>query len=423
MSEHSSLSPSSAHRWLICPASVSASAAYPNTDSAASLKGTGIHALAAEMVPGLLHWPTGTGDLKTLVQKYAGGVCPETQQVRTAEWVEIARDYGLYVRECYQTCTGEPIAECEVRLNTSTVLDQDDQSGTADYVIADIEGGELHVIDLKSGSGVQVRAEQNAQLMLYGLAALDDAEEMLGVSFDRLTLHIAQPPRDYYGVWSLVAHGAETGHWRAKFRDAARAALSDDPPFAPDEAACRWCPHKANCQALQDAVAEFVTDAVPPSKPDDFADIVEPDEGTADTRLAQLFAAAPLVEGWLRAVRNETQARLMDGKAVPGFKLVQARQGARAWTDADAADEVMSQSNRVKRAVRYKQTLISPTQAEKAFKAGDIGRRTWQELQPLITRPDGSITVAPEEDSRPAYDPTTSPEDFDNLTDEGAENE
>ena len=47
MSQHALLSPSSAHRWLACPASVAASAGLQDTPSEHAVVGTVAHDIAA----------------------------------------------------------------------------------------------------------------------------------------------------------------------------------------------------------------------------------------------------------------------------------------------------------------------------------------------------------------------------------------
>lgn len=60
--------------------------------------------------------------------------------------------------------------------------------------------------------------------------------------------------------------------------------------------------------------------------------------------------------------------------------------------------------------------LISPTTAEKLYKAGAIGPRQWPRLQELITQAEGKPHVAPESDSRPALVVTPVVEEFADLT-------
>lgn len=122
---------------------------------------------------------------------------------------------------------------------------------------------------------------------------------------------------------------------------------------------------------------------------------------TDDGRLAVLMESVDLVEGWCKAVRAETERRLLAGTAVPGYKLVQGRQGNRAFADAVAAEALMK-TFRLKREEMYDFVLISPTSAEKLAADGIIGKKQWPKLQEMIRRSDGKPSVAPASDKRPA---------------------
>ena len=61
----------------------------------------------------------------------------------------------------------------------------------------------------------------------------------------------------------------------------------------------------------------------------------------------------------------------------------------------------------------YDLSLISPTTAEKLAGAGTIGPRQWKKVIPLITRSEGSPSVAPESDKRPALVVGGNTDDFD----------
>jgi hypothetical protein len=69
---------------------------------------------------------------------------------------------------------------------------------------------------------------------------------------------------------------------------------------------------------------------------------------------------------------------------------------------------------RLKQDEMYSFTLISPTAAEKLL-AKESPKR-WAKLQPLITRSEGSITVAPVSDNRPAIEVKPVADDFTDLT-------
>lgn len=128
----------------------------------------------------------------------------------------------------------------------------------------------------------------------------------------------------------------------------------------------------------------------------------EPGIGAADDgHLAVLMESVDLVEGWCKAVRAEVERRLLAGTAVPGYKLVQGRQGNRAFADAVAAEALMK-TFRLKREEMYDFVLISPTSAEKLAAEGIIGKKQWPKLQEMIRRSDGKPSVAPASDKRPA---------------------
>lgn len=132
---------------------------------------------------------------------------------------------------------------------------------------------------------------------------------------------------------------------------------------------------------------------------------------TDDGHLAVLMESVDLVEGWCKAVRAEVERRLLAGMVVPGYKLVQGRQGNRAFADEAAAESLMK-TFRLKREEMYDFVLISPTSAEKLAAEGIIGKKQWPKLQEMIRRSDGKPSVAPASDKRPALDIGKVEDDF-----------
>ena len=57
--------------------------------------------------------------------------------------------------------------------------------------------------------------------------------------------------------------------------------------------------------------------------------------------------------------------------------------------------------------VLFKEKLISPAQAEVLMKDRATQQKSWDRFATLIRRPEGSLTLAPETDERPAIDPAT----------------
>lgn len=140
-----------------------------------------------------------------------------------------------------------------------------------------------------------------------------------------------------------------------------------------------------------------------------------------DDHLAICMDSVDLVEGWCKAVRAEAERRLLAGTAVPGWKLVQGKQGNRGWIDEEEAAKTLK-SMRLKNDVMYDWKLISPTTAEKLNAEGKIGEKQWAKLQNLISRSDGKPSVAPATDKRPASVIGKVEDEFDTLDDAGEDN-
>ena len=122
----------------------------------------------------------------------------------------------------------------------------------------------------------------------------------------------------------------------------------------------------------------------------------------------------PLMEERVKAVRAAVEGALVKGEAVPGYKLVQGRKGARAWSDEAAAEALLRQKFRLKVEEAYNLKLISPTQAEKVL--GEQPKR-WAQLEKLIIQSEGKPSVAPESDKRPAISVAPNADGMEEITD------
>lgn len=136
----------------------------------------------------------------------------------------------------------------------------------------------------------------------------------------------------------------------------------------------------------------------------------------SDEQLGLLMESIDLLEGFPKALRAETERRMLAGGEVPGFKLVKGREGIRKFADAAEA-EAMMKSMRLKQDVMYDWALISPTTAEKLHADGIIGKKQWPKLQALIVRSEAGLSVAPAADKRPAVAITPVADDFEALPD------
>ncbi len=276
----------------------------------------------------------------------------------------------------------------EQRIDFSSVIGVPDQFGTGDAVIIADDGSWIEIVDLKFGKGVPVYAENNEQLQIYAVGKLAELEGF-GATFERVIITIHQPRLDHVDSWEVE----DIDGFKARLRAAAQACLQDERPYVPGKKQCQWCSKKATCPALTQKVQDDVGAL--------FEDLTaEPVIDTGDEALARAMDAVDLIEEWCKAVRAATEKALFDGRDIPGYKLVNGKRGARAWSDEEQAEKLLREKFRLTIEQAYNLKLISPTQAEKVLKESP---RRWAQLEPLITQSPGKPSVAPASDKRPAY--------------------
>lgn len=360
---HALLSASSAHRWLACPPSAVAAEGYKNEGTEYTREGTRAHEVA--------EWVASGASKNTNLQKgLDDGVTPEM--------VEYARGYADYIQE--QTKGSDAVVLLEQRVDLSPWVPGG--FGTCDCLI--LQGRTMTVIDYKYGVGVPVSAQDNPQMMLYALGALND----YGIAYDvdTVEMHIYQPRIN--NISAATISTADLLAWADKVvKPAAALAAKGKGEYKAGEH-CRFCPHAGRCRALTKTCTEFVnTHGMRVSVP-----VLAPHE------VAEVLQMEPLVSLWIKRVKDQALSTMMAGGEVPGYKVVEGR-GSRGWTDEFKVADTL-------RAAGYSMgditetTLLSVAKMEKA-----LGKKKVAELlDALIERKPGPPTVAPESDKRPVYD-------------------
>lgn len=278
-----------------------------------------------------------------------------------------------------------PVLLVEQRVDASEYVDS--CFGTADMVI--ITDKVAHVIDLKLGKGVEVHAEENPQLMIYGLGVLNMAEALYDIETVRMT--IFQPRLGNSSTWSVSPEYLK--RWGEEvLRPAGAQALMGAGDFSAGTW-CRFCRARNQCRAraesfLEMAKMEFQQPAL-----------------LSDEEVAAVIAKADELSKWAADVYAFAQDEaILHGKQWPGYKVVEGRSARRYASD----EEVIQAATAAGYTDIYKRSLIGVTEMERL-----MGKDNFRAIiGPLVVKPKGKLTLVPESDKRQAITNDTAQEDF-----------
>lgn len=372
---HAKLSASGSSRWLNCPGSIRLERDFPDTTSVFAEEGTRAHEMAEmklnDYLLGCFIPGTADGEMDYYTDNYV-----DTVAERYTEALSHTKDAQLLL---------------EQRLDFSEWVPEG--FGTGDVAI--IADGTMEVIDLKYGKGVKEDADNNPQLRLYGLGAVN----AFGYLYDiqRIRMTIIQPRLDHVSTEELTVD--ELLQWGEEIvKPKAQLAASGEGECHAGEH-CRFCKARNICKALAEYNLELIGE----------------DFSSADTlsneELAEILSRAKSIQNWITDIIGYTlnQAVSHDAK-YPGYKLVEGV-SRRKYSDEAEVVKALEENGFQEDKYFKPRALVGITEMEKL-----VGKKNLPIiLGDLVIKPPGSPTLVPVSDKRPELSSIASAEaDFEN---------
>ena len=367
---HAVLSASSSERWIHCPPSARLCETYDDVSSEYAAEGTDAHALCEYRL------------------KVSLGL-PAEDPIENLSWYnpemeECAEAYASYVLELVEAAKqsgSTPTVLIEQRVDFSRWVEEG--FGTADCIV--IANRTLNIVDYKHGKGVEVSAEENSQMMLYALGALEIIDYIYDIEEVQMT--IFQPRKSNVSTFRISKDALM--EWAdGALAEKAKLAYEGQGDFSCGEW-CRFCKAKAECRErananLEMARYEFQAPAL-----------------LTDEEIADILGKVDALTAWASDVKEYALQQAISGKEWTGWKLVEGRSNRKYTNDAVVASAVENAGFDP-----YERKVLGVTAMQKM-----LGKSRFEELlAPYIEKPQGKPTLVPESDKRPAMN--TAKNDF-----------
>lgn len=375
---HAILSPSSSHRWLNCTPSALLEQEFENKETEAAAEGTAAHALCEHKVKKALH-------------KRSKRPVSEYDSDEMEEHSDAYRDFIMEQLELErQTC---PDAQVFLEIKLSLERYIPDSFGTCDCLI--ISDNRMHIIDFKYGQGVLVDAEDNPQMKLYALAALDIYESLY--DFDEIAMTIFQPRRENVSTWVTSVDALRSWATETLIPKAELAATGEGEYCSGEW--CTFCRAAVKCRARAKAKLELAKNEfkMPPL--------------LSDEEIEDILSVLPDLTKWANDIlAYATDAAINHGKQWSFHKVVAGR-SVRKYTDEAAVIKAATAAGYTD---IFKQNLIPLTEMEKLM-GKDVFTKV---LGDLVQKTPGKPTLVSILDKRPAINVSNANNEFNVIKEE-----
>ena len=361
MSSHSTLSPSSAKRWLECPPSAMLCAGKSDEASPYAMEGTCAHELCEYKLSKALGYtcidPTDNLDyydseMEMHAESYTDFVLAELAKAK-----DMCKDPEVLIEQPVSFTKWVPGG-----------------FGTADCIIASDDT--LQIIDFKYGVGVLVDAEWNPQMMLYALGSLEIYDDIYDIKTIKMT--IFQPRRDNISTFTIEK--SELLKWAHDYlQPQAQLASEGKGEFKAGDH-CIFCKVKDVCRKRAEYNLELTKYEFKQ------ASLLE------DEEVADVLTKIDNLTSWANDIKDYALKKSLEGVKFPGFKVVEGR-STRKYSNEDLVVEAVVQAG------------FDPYELKVAgitAMTARLGKEKFNELLgDLIIKPNGKPTLVPESDKRP----------------------
>ena len=373
-SEHAKLSASGSSRWINCPPSIRLEEQFEDKTSIYAEEGTLAHELA---------------ELKLRLE-----LKEITKRTYTLRFNKATKDNPLYSKDmddyvdvykeiCIEKylnskeTTTDSIAAVEQRLDFSNYVPAG--FGTGDFIV--IADGTLEICDLKYGKGVPVSAENNSQMRLYALGAINKFSFLYDIEKVRMTIiqpRLSNISSDEISVNDLLKWAEEV------VKPSAELAIKGEGEFKTG-GHCKFCKARSVCRARADENLELAKFEFKKS------DTLSNDE------ISEILEKVDSLVKWASDVKEYALDKALEGQEFKGYKLVEGR-SQRKWKDEKAVAKILTDRGFLENIIWTKK-LTTISNIERA-----IGKKETERLfKDLIDKPLGKPTLVPLSDKREVY--------------------
>lgn len=370
--KHALLSASGSERWLKCTPSPRLEEKFTDHGSDYAREGTLAHEFADAFLKEWLGIISPNEYLKIVRKLRKHELYTDEMEGQVAKFT----NYVIEEFKAAQSVTSGAILLVEQTLDFSHIVPEG--FGTGDCVI--ISDGTLEVNDFKYGKGVPVFADENTQLMLYGIGALRKHE--LNYDIHTVKLTVTQPRLDSISSWEISVEDLKK--WGEEIvKPTALIAFAGEGEQVAGKW-CRFCKVKPRCKAIQALALEAAKN-----------EFAEP-ELLDDVELVEMYEILPAIVEYLQSVKDYMLNEGLAGKKWKGYKVVAGRAN-RKWLNIDGVIKALR-----KEGFKRSQYINS-----KLAGIGEISNllskdRFEELLDPFILKPEGKPTLVQDSDKRPS---------------------